>query len=150
MNLSKYEPNRFLTRMQEDINNFFKWHGEGNFPTLGESGEVLADWSPRVDIKEDTENFLVKADLPGVDPKDIEVTMENNVLSIKGERKFEKEETKGGYRRKECAYGEFLREYVLPSSADSEHIVAKDKHGVLEITIAKKPSSKPKTIEIKS
>ncbi len=103
-----------------------------------------------MDIRENDENFVVRADLPGVDPRDIKVSMENQVLSIKGERKSEKEGVKGNYRRKECAYGEFLREFTLPSSADSEHISATDKHGVLEITIARKPTAKPRTIEIKS
>jgi len=89
-------------------------------------------------------------DVPGVDTKDIEVSMTNGLLSIKGERKSEKEEKKDNYRRRECVYGSFERSFMMPDNADGEHITAKGKDGVLNIQIAKKKTPKPKTINIEA
>ena len=102
-------------------------------------------WTPAVDIREDAEQFTITADIPGVEPKDIEVTMENGVLTIKGERKLEaRDEGDNGYRRVERVYGGFYRRFTLPDTADAEAISAAGKHGVLEVTIPKRAALQPK------
>ncbi|QBR82974.1 Hsp20/alpha crystallin family protein [Legionella israelensis] len=106
-------------------------------------------WSPAVDIKEETDKFIVKADVPGVKKEDIQVSLENNMLTIKGERELEKTEENKGYTRMERLQGKFHRRFSLPDTADSNNIEAKCKNGVLEITIPKKEASKPKTIKVK-
>lgn len=151
MSLIKYEPLSLLSRMQRDLDDFFR-RSEEKFPSMFPDNTRLLDteWSPRIDIKEDEKQFLVTADIPGVSPKDIQVTMESNVLSIRGERKEEQEETKKHYRRRECMMGSFERSFVLPETADGSNISASGKHGVLTVTIPKKPAAKPTTIPIKT
>ena len=121
-------------------------------PNLFDEGSRIAtsQWMPTVDIKENDKQFTITADIPGVEPKDIEVTMENGMLSIRGERKTEKKDEENGYRRVERSYGSFHRRFSLPETADSEHVSAKGKNGVLEITVVKRESSKAKKIEVKS
>jgi HSP20 family protein len=139
-----------LSRMQSEINDFFRT-GDDRFPSLFHDGSsLLSEWTPRIDIKEDQNHYTVTADIPGVDPKDIQVTMSNGLLSIKGERKEEKEENKKNFRRRECFMGSFERSFQLPDTADSSNIKAKGKHGVLTVEIAKKETAKPKTIKIET
>lgn len=113
-------------------------------PTVGKT----ASWSPAVDVEEKEDRFLVKADIPGVEPKEVEVSLENGVLSIKGERSEKKEETKDGYRRVERVSGCFSRSFVLPDDVNAEAITASGKNGVLEIEIPKSEKKKPKRIEV--
>lgn len=136
--------------MQSDINDLFR--NGGGLPSLFDDDNALlgAEWSPRIDIREDDKEYFVTADVPGVDPKDIEVTMTNGLLTIRGERKTEKEEKKDNYRRRECFMGSFERSFRMPDTADSDKITAKGKHGVLNIHIAKKNGVKPKTIKIET
>lgn len=119
---------------------------------LSDSGTNLSPtepaWNPAVDIKEDDTRFVVTADIPGVNPKDIEVTMDHGVLTVKGERSSEKSEEKESYRRVERSYGSFVRRFAFPESVDVESISAKGKDGVLEIVIPKKPNSVPKKISV--
>ena len=152
MQLTKYEPMRLLNRMQDEINEFFHHNGNHRLPSLFDEMETWPglEWAPSVDIKEEDKQFVITADIPGVDPKDIEVTMENGMLKIKGERKSEKEEKKKDYRLKECTYGSFERAFRMPETADGDKIKAKGKNGVLAITIAKKAGSAPKKIAIES
>ena len=152
MLLTKYEPVNFLNRMQSDLNDFFRVNGNSRMPSLfDDNNELLsAEWIPSVDVKENGKQFTITADVPGVDPKDIEVSMENGFLSIKGERKEEKEETKDDRRIKECSYGSFERRFSMPDTADADRVTAKNKNGVLTVTIAKKQAAKPKLIEIQS
>ena len=103
------------------------------------------DWAPAVDIHEEAGRFVLLVDVPGVDPKDIDVTMERNVLSIRGERKVEEHE---GYRRSERPAGIFDRQFSLPDTADAERIGARGRHGVLEVVIPKKESVQPKRIAV--
>jgi HSP20 family protein len=105
-------------------------------------------WAPAVDIKEDDNRYVVKADLPGVASKDIDITMENNMLTISGERKSENETNEKGYHRVERTYGSFTRSFSFPQNADADGIKAINKDGVLEISIPKKASSLPKKIQI--
>lgn len=105
-------------------------------------------WTPRVDVREEAERFVILADLPGVDPAAIEVQMDKNVLSLKGERAAETAAEDAKATRVERAHGRFDRRFVLPDSADAEGIRASGKHGVLEITIPKKAQSAPRRIAI--
>lgn len=150
MSLVKYEPVGLLSRMQNEINEFFR--RDQNFPALFDDAFKLIDteWSPRIDIDEDASNFVVTADVPGVAPKDIQVSMQGGVLSISGERKAEAEKKKKNYHRKECMTGSFERKFLLPDTADDTKVTAEGKHGVLTIKVAKKPAVKPRTIAVKS
>jgi HSP20 family protein len=114
-----------------------------------------SQWSPRVDIREDEQRFVILADVPGIDPALIEVSMDNGVLSIKGAREAGNgsvagDSQPGRFTRVERAQGEFLRRFSLPDSADADGITASGKHGVLEITIPKKPLPTPRRITINS
>ncbi len=152
MLLSKYEPVHFLNRMQSDLNDFFRMNGNTRLPSIFDDNSDLlsAEWIPSVDVKENSKQFTITVDVPGVDPKDIQVSMENGYLSIKGERKEEKEQTKDDRKIKECSYGSFERRFSMPDTANAERVTAKNKNGVLTVTIAKKKATKPKLIEIKS
>lgn len=105
-------------------------------------------WTPRVDIREDAERFLILADLPGVDPKTIEVNMDKGVLAISGERNSDAVAGDGRYSRIERKQGAFTRRFTLPDSANPDGIVATGKHGVLEVSIPKRPESTPRRIEV--
>lgn len=105
-------------------------------------------WAPRVDVREEAERFVILADLPGIDPADIEVQMDKNVLTLKGERKSETKEDGAKFTRVERRYGSFERRFTLPESANAEGISAAGKHGVLEISIPKKPELAPRRIAI--
>ena len=107
-----------------------------------------AHWTPRVDVREEAERFVILADLPGVDPATIEVQMDKNVLSLKGERTAETLADDAKATRVERAHGRFDRRFVLPDSADADGISASGKHGVLEIAIPKKAQSAPRRIAI--
>lgn len=152
MALVPREPMNLLNRMQNEINHFFRHNGSSFTPALFDDTESwqATDWAPLVDIKEDDNQYIVTADIPGVDPKNIEAYMENGLLTIKGKRQSETEEKTGNYRLKECSYGEFERTFRLPESADSKQIKAKNKNGVLTLTIGKKATAKPQRIAIES
>ena len=109
---------------------------------------AMSEWQPSVDIKETPSEFVLLADLPGVKPENIEVSMENNVLSLKGTRHSSLEEIGENWSRTERVQGSFFRQFTLPESADSENIKAKSKHGVLELTIPKLEKPKSKLIQI--
>lgn len=149
MNLLHSEPVRRISRLQDEINHFFR-NGDFFSTQSDESSVATSQWMPSVDIKDEGDKFVISADIPGVDPKDIDVSMENGVLSIKGERETEDKEENNGYRRVECSYGSFYRRFSLPDTADAEKIEAKGKNGVLEITVAKREASKAKRITVKT
>jgi len=111
------------------------------------SSVVTAQWVPRVDIREETERFVILADLPGVDPAQIEVNMDKGILSIKGERKAEEADGKR-YSRQERAHGVFFRRFALPESANPDGIAATGRNGVLEISIPKRPEASPRRINV--
>ena len=135
MTVIRYEPGSLFNQLQNEINRLF----ESRVGPAGEDSStvVTSHWMPAVDIREETDRFVLYADVPGVDPKDIEVTMENGVLTIRGERKLESEEEREGYKRTERARGTFYRRFSLPDSADPERVSARGKNGVLEVTIPK-------------
>ena len=117
---------------------------------FGDEDSTIAtsSWIPAVDIAEKDDHFLIEADVPGVEPKDIEVSMENGVLTLRGERESEVKEEEEGYSRIERSRGSFYRRFSLPETADSENITAKSDKGVLRITIGKKETVKPKKITV--
>jgi len=110
---------------------------------------ATANWAPSVDISENNKAFTLLADIPGVDPKDIEISMEKGVLTIKGERSSEKVEEDENYRRVERQSGQFYRRFTLPDSADADKIEAKSEHGVLKIIIPKQEVAVSRKIEVK-
>ena len=111
-------------------------------------GEQAGEWTPRVDIREEQQRFVILADIPGVDPKDIEISTDKGMLSIKGARASEAKEENGKLTRVERTSGTFLRTFSLPDSVDAESISAVGKHGVLEVSIPKKPQAAPRKIEV--
>ena len=105
-------------------------------------------WAPPVDIFETDSNLVLKADLPGIDPKDVEIRVEDSTLYLKGERKFEKEVKEENYHRVERSYGTFTRSFSLPNSIDADKVTAEYKDGQLTLTLPKREEAKPKTIKI--
>ncbi len=148
MSIVRYTPWGIQNSLQDEIKQVFdRFLNEGDGD---QSNVVTSQWAPRVDIKEEPERFLIQADIPGVDPKDIEIDMDNGILSIKGERSTESRQDGGGYSRVERSHGTFYRRFALPDSADPNGITASGKHGVLEIGIPKRPETKPRRIEVKA
>jgi len=142
----KYNPWSILRGIQGEVNQLFDVDpNSGELPNMETS-----QWSPKVDIKEEASQFIITADLPGINPKDIEISMENNVLSIKGVRKLERNIKEDNYSRMERFSGSFYRQFTLPDHVNNEAIQAKGKHGVLEILIPKKERHVPKKISVQS
>lgn len=142
MALANYEP--------RNRNPWSQFHQEVS-RLLGENSSVVtSDWVPVVDIKEEKERFVLHADLPGVKRDAIDITMEDGVLSIRGERRLEEAGEEGEYKRLERAHGVFYRRFSLPDTADPEGIQARCNEGVLEVTIPKRESLKPRRIEVGS
>ena len=137
--------------MREFQNRMSRLFGE-NFglmvPEMEENWS-LATWAPACDIYETEHEFVVKAELPEVKKEDVKVSFENNVLTIRGERKFEEETKKENYHRIERRYGDFMRSFTLPNVVDMEKIVAEFKDGMLQVKLPKRPEVKPKNIDVK-
>lgn len=144
MSLVRYNPWSLFDQLSRELNNplsIADRDDDGNVAT--------ATWTPSVDITEDDNAFVLHADIPGVKPDDIEVSMDNGVLTIKGERKTEEKTEKENFRRVERQYGMFYRRFTLPDSADAEKIDAHSEHGVLKITIPKKEVALSRRISVK-
>lgn len=141
MAVVRYEPWSLLNQLHREMDSLFTRGGNGE-------DNVVSDWAPSVDIKEDKEAYTLYADIPGVKPEDIEVHMENGVLTIRGERRHESEEERQGYKRVERVRGSFFRRFSLPDTADSERIAAKYDHGVLEVRIPKQEKVQPRRITV--
>jgi HSP20 family protein len=141
---ARWEQSRGSTSLQDQVNRLF----EGNF-TRDRSGHAdLATWAPPVDIYETENELVVKADLPDLHEKDIDIRVTNNTLTIRGERKFEKDINEDNYLRIERAYGSFTRSFSLPNTVNSENIRAEYRNGVLTLHMAKPEESKPKQVKI--
>ncbi|XOV87193.1 MAG: Hsp20/alpha crystallin family protein [Pseudomonadota bacterium] len=112
------------------------------------SNYETGNWVPQVDIKETADSYVVVADIPGVSPSDVEVTLDRNVLTIRGSRSTESETEEGGFKRRERTSGTFVRQFTLPQSVNEAAISAKANHGVLEITIPKGEGNKPRSIQV--
>jgi len=141
MAIIRYEPWNLLNQLQQELE-------RSRDDKSGEGAVATAEWAPTVDIKEEADKFVIHADIPGVKPEDIEVSMEAGVLTVKGEKESEAKTEKEGYKRVERTYGSFYRRFSLPDTADGDAINAKCKHGVLEITIPKREAVKPKRISV--
>jgi len=142
--ITRWDQGRGLTALQDQVNRLF----EDNF-TRDRSGHAdLATWAPPVDIYETENELVIKADLPDVQEKDIDVRVENNTLTIRGERKFEQNVNEDNYLRIERSYGSFMRSFSLPNTVSSENIRAEYRNGVLTLHMAKLEESKPKQIKI--
>ena len=146
MRTTLYEPFSTIRRLQDEMNRAF---GGGALSPDDNSTSVVSHWVPAVDIHEEQERYVISADVPGVDPASIDVSMENGVLTISGERRSERsEERAGGARRVERVYGNFYRRFALPDTADAEHVEARSVNGVLEVVIPKKAQVQPKKIKV--
>lgn len=147
MNLIRQEPWSLLNQLHNEMDRLFQ--SQRGAETEDEP-LARADWVPAIDIKEEDNQYVIHADVPGVDPKDIEVQLENGILTIKGERSTENEEERKGYRRVERVRGSFFRRFNLPDTADQDSVTAKAKNGVLEILIPKQPKEVAKRIAVDS
>ncbi len=144
--LTRWEPFREMEDMQNRLSTLF-----GRAPirrTNGHEDITLAEWSPLADITEDEREYLIKAELPELKREDVKVTVENGVLTISGERKFEKEEKKRKFHRVERGYGTFMRSFTLPDDADANKVKAEFKSGLLTVHLPKSEHAKPKQIEV--
>jgi HSP20 family protein len=144
--LTRWEPFRELQGRIDRMNRLFR---ESYRPEGPEEALTTTSFAPPVDNYEDEHNITLKMEVPGIDEKDIDVRIENNTLTVRGERKFEKEEKEENFRRVERQYGSFTRSFTVPSSVETENIQANYDKGVLEIRLAKKAEAKPKQIKVK-
>ncbi|WP_019215410.1 Hsp20/alpha crystallin family protein [Legionella tunisiensis] len=142
MNLIKRNYQPFPKDLNRMLEHFFREPADNSFIDTG-------TWAPAVDIKEEKDKFIVVADIPGVNKGDIKVSLTNNVLTIQGQRQFEKSENKDNYSRMERVQGQFYRRFSLPQSVDESKIEASYKNGVLNVSIPKKESTVEKQIEVK-
>ncbi len=147
MALVKWDPFKDLLSIQDRMNRLFD---ETLTRTGRGEGEELARgvWSPAVDIYETDESIVLKAELPGIDKKEVSIEVKGNMLILKGERKFEKEIKEENYHRMERAYGSFQRTFTLPNIIKKENVKAKYKDGILEITLPKVKEAKPKHVKV--
>ncbi len=149
-NITRWDPFAELTSLQDRFNQFF------NQPLAGfrdlvpkvEQPLMTANFVPPVDVYEDEQFITLKAELPGIEEKDVEITVENNVLTFTGERKMEKEEKQENFHRVERSYGRFVRSFTLPNTVDPENIKAEFNNGLLKIVLTKREEAKPKKITI--
>ena len=146
MTLIRYEPWQLVNRLNRQIDQIF---GD-SFGSPAASSESSVSWVPTVDIHEEADKFVVRADLPGVDPKNISVTAENSVLTLRGERRIERSENQKGFERLERIEGSFLRRFTLPSNVQDDQIKARHVNGVLEVTIPKTPTPEPRHISVET
>jgi HSP20 family protein len=143
MAMTRYEPFRDLFRLQDQL---FKTFGEA-YGSRDESGLTSA-WVPAVDVFEDNDAITLKLELPEVDAKDVDIQVEANQLTVRGERKLENSENRDNYHRIERTYGAFSRSFTLPNTVDTEHISAESKDGVLRIVLPKRAETKPRQIRV--
>jgi HSP20 family protein len=141
--IARWEPFHRATSLQDQVNRLFS-----NVLERGSEESSLTAWAPSVDIYETEHELVVKADLPEVDPKDLDIRVENNILTIRGERKFEKKVNEENYLRVERSYGSFARSFTLANTVNSEAIKADYQNGVLTLSIPKREEAKPKQIKV--
>lgn len=142
--LTQFQPFRGVSTLQDQINRLFN---EAFDRSSDEAS--LTPWSPAVDIYETEQNLVVKADLPDIKPEELDIRVENNILTIRGERQFEKKVNESNYLRVERAYGSFSRSFSLANTVNTEAIQAEYKNGVLTLTIPKREEAKPKQIKVR-
>lgn len=150
MTLIRYQPWDLFGQVRRDVNRLLETQFGEPLRDDDHCDASASRWTPSVDIKEEAERFVIYADLPGVAVKDIDITMEQGVLTIKGERKWETEAGREDYRHVERARGAFHRRFSLPDSADAERITAKSKDGVVEVVIPKLQKVQPRRIAVQN
>lgn len=152
MSLIRWNPMRDLASFPSDM---FSLQREMNkvfdsfFRGVDEPGLLNASWTPAVDVAEEENDYIVKVELPGVSKDDVKITLESNILTVRGEKKAEKEINEKNYHRTERSYGSFQRSFTLPTSVKNDKIDAEYKDGILSITLPKAEEAKPKQIEVK-
>jgi HSP20 family protein len=142
MAITRWDPFREVASLQNRVNSLFR-----DF-TEGESSMTTANFVPAVDVYEDAQKVVLKLEVPGIEEKDLDVRVENNTLTIKGERKFDKEEKEENFHRIERRYGSFVRTFKLPNTVDAEKVEASYEKGILKITLAKRAEAKPRQIKV--
>ena len=146
--LTRWEPLREFSAMQDRMNRMNRLFRESYNPEGPEEALTTTSFAPPVDTYEDEHNIVLKLEVPGIDEKDIHVHIDNNTLTVHGERNIEKEEKEENYRRIERQYGSFTRSFTLPSSVDPGQVTADYSRGVLKIKLAKKAEAKPKQVKV--
>jgi len=146
MSIVRYDPFRDLRTLQEEVNRLFT----GNLSRAFEDeGIARGSWSPNVDIYENKEQIVLEAELPGMNREDFDLSVENNVITLRGERHFEKQDEKDNYHRVERAYGSFLRSFTLPNTVSTEGASAEYRNGVLRVVLPKREETRARKIEVK-
>jgi HSP20 family protein len=146
MSITRYDPFRDLKSLQDEVNRLFSTNFTRSF---GDEGIARGVWTPNVDIFENKDEIVLEAELPGMNREDFELTIENNVLTLRGERRFEKKDEADNYHRVERAYGAFTRSFTLPQTVSAENAAAEYKNGVLRVALRKREEVKARRIEIK-
>jgi HSP20 family protein len=142
MAITRWDPFREVVALQNRVNSLFREMNDGDSPL------TAASFVPAVDIYEDAKKVVLKLEVPGIEEKDLDIRVENNTLTVKGERKFEKEEKEENFHRIERRYGSFYRAFTLPSTVDTEHVGASYNAGILKLELSKKPEAQPKQIKV--
>ena len=145
MSITRYDPFRDLRTLQDEVNRLFSSNLSRSF---GDEGIARGAWAPTVDIYENKDQIVLEAELPGMNREDFELSIENNVLTLRGERRFEKKDESDNYHRVERAYGSFTRSFTLPQTVSSENVTAEYKNGVLRVVLQKREEVKARRIEI--
>ena len=148
MNITRFEPWSLFDMLNRDFDRLA--NRRVGYPAGEDNGHSVADWVPAVDIVEEKDRFVLRADVPGVNPEDIDVNMENGILSVSGQRHHESTEEVEGMRRMERVSGSFFRRFSLPDSADAEQVTAKSANGILEVVIPKRAEVKSRRITVES
>jgi HSP20 family protein len=144
MAITRWDPFREVVALQNRVNSLFRDFNE----TAGDNPLTTGSFVPAVDIYENEKEVVLKLEVPGIEEKDLDVSVENNTLTVKGERKFEKEEKEENFHRIERRYGSFYRAFTLPTTVDTENVAASYTAGVLKLELKKKPEAQPKQIKV--
>src|SRR5438552_8235331 len=144
MSIIRYDPFRDLRALQDEVNRLFT----GNMARFDDEGIARGSWSPSVDIYENKDQIVLEAELPGMKQEDFDLTIENNVITLRGERRFEKFDDADNYHRVERSYGAFTRSFTLPQTVSAEGATAEYQNGVLRVTLPKREETKSRRIEI--
>ena len=145
MAIVRYDPFRDLRTLQEEVNRLFS-HNLG--PSFGEEGIARGAWNPNVDIYENKDQIVLEAELPGMNREDFDLTIENSVITLRGERHFEKKHETDNYHRVERSYGSFTRSFTLPQTVSGDGVKAEYRDGVLRVTLPKREETKARRIEV--
>src|SRR5712691_12998139 len=144
MSIIRYDPFRDLRALQDEVNRLFT----GNMARFDDEGIARGSWSPSVDIYENKDQIVLEAELPGMKREDFDLSVENNVITLRGERHFEKKDDADNYHRVERAYGSFTRSFTLPQTVSAEGAIAEYRNGVLRVTLPKREETKARRIEV--